>query len=321
MNVVVFSKQLGAAMAPFVADGIRFEIVERNDEGAAAALRDAHVLVSNRFDAELATRCPLLELLICPAAGTDMIDRTALRPGVEFFNAVGHEIPVSEYVIGALVALRQGFRAADAALREGNWIAGYFGEGSFVDELHGSTLGIIGYGHIGKALAVRAQAFGILCRALTLHPDKKYDTTLLPLGLGSLRESVDVDDLVSSADAVVIACELSPLTHALIDARRISLMRRHAVLVNVARGPIVDETALYFALRDRRIAGAALDVWYRYPEKRGVKAKPSAAPFWELENVLMTPHSSGWTMAAMQRKAEYFARRINEWARSRPNRP
>jgi len=223
-------------------------------------------------------------------------------------------------VIGALVALRQRFASNDAALRQGHWIAGYFGEGSFVDELHGSTLGIIGFGHIGEAVAARARAFGIQCRAVTLHPDKPYDSTLLPLGLGSLRMSGDVDDLVSSADAVAIACELSPLTRGLIDARRISLMRRHAVIVNVARGPIVDEEALYAALRDHRIAGAAIDVWYDYPERRSENARPSSSAFWELDNVLMTPHSSGWTMEAMQRKAEYFARRINEWARARPSR-
>jgi phosphoglycerate dehydrogenase-like enzyme len=321
MNVVVFSDQLGAAMKPLLADDVLLEIVNPKRENPAAALRGAHVLVSSRFDAALALLCPLIELVICPAAGTDMIDRAALPVGVEFINGIGHEIPMSEYVLGALVALRQRFRAADAALREGRWIAGYFGEGTFVDELHGATLGIVGFGRVGEAIAARARGFGITCRAVTLHPDKQFDSTLLPLGLGALGESGDVDDLVSSSDAVAIACELSPLTLGLIDVRRISLMRQHAVLVNIARGPIVDETALYFALRDRRIAGAALDVWYRYPEKRGENAKPSAAPFWELDNVLMTPHSSGWTIAAMQRKADYFARRINEWARSRSNRP
>jgi len=318
MKVVSLAPMWRDELGARLSEGITLVSVDRSDaERVAAELGDAAVVLTTRFDREMARACRALQLIVCPAAGTEGIDRDAVPPGVEILNGVGHETPMAEYVIGALVALRQRFLEADRALRRGTWRFGYFGDGQMVDELRGSTLGIVGFGRIGEQVARRANAFGMRCRAVTLHADKPIEGGLLAQAPGSIARPQDVDDLVAMSDAVVIACEHSSLTHGLIDSRRLASMRRTAVLVNVARGPIVDERALFDALKTSSIAGAAIDVWYRYPEDGARDAKPSAYPFETLENVLMTPHSSGWTSGAKARKLAFLSDAINGWYENR----
>jgi len=306
-------------LAARLAAGVEFVAVDPADAARMASeLADAHVVLTAQLDAPAARACRSLELIVSPAAGTEGIDRSALPPGVAIVNGRGHEQPISEYVIGALVALRQHFADADKALRAGEWRYGFLSKRGFVDELFGSTLGVVGFGRIGTEVARRADAFGIKCRALTFHPNRERDTTHLALGLGDLADPGQVDALVRTSDALVLACELSPATRALLDARRFALMPSHGLLVNVARGAIADEKALFEALQGKRIAGAALDVWYQYPE-RGSPAThaPSDLPFAQLDNVLMTPHCSGWTKGQLARKLDFLAREINDWYESR----
>jgi phosphoglycerate dehydrogenase-like enzyme len=131
-----------------------------------------------------------------------------------------------------------------------------------------------------------------------------------------LSEQSDVDRLTAWSDQLVLCCELSPLTKGMFDARRFALMKPSAIIINVARGAVAVEKELYDALAAKRIAGAALDVWYHYPSEPGQIRQPSDMPFNKLDNVLMTPHASGWTQAAKQRRLEAMARAINEFART-----
>lgn len=301
--------------------GIELFAADPKDPAAvASAVADAAILLTTRFDASLAAHARALELLICPAAGTENIDRHLVPADVEVVAGVGHEIPMAEYVIGALVALRQRFFDADAALRRGEWRFGYFGSRELSGELHGSSLGVVGFGRIGVEVARRAASFGMRCRAVTLHPDKAVEPGLLAAMPGGLFDPGDVDALVAGSDAIVVACALSTMTEGIINARRFALMPSHAVVVNVARGPVIDEKALYDALASKRIAGAAIDVWYKYPRKATDRVKPSAYPFEELRNVIMTPHSSAWTPAARERRVVYIAGVINDHAARRERR-
>jgi len=303
-------------LAALLDSPLRLVVVPADDQEALRReLAEAQIVIASQFDRAMAALCPRLRLLQCPAAGTDRIDREALPPGVQLANGGGHEIPIAEYVIGALVALRQQLLQGDRALRRGEWHHGFWSGRGRIGELHGSTLGLLGLGGIGREVARRAAAFGMTTRALTLHPDRARSEPGLD-AVGPLGDSGAVDDLVASSDAIAICCELSPLTRDLIDARRLDLMKRDAVLVNVARGPIVNEQALFEALRDGRIAGAALDVWYRYPERPGAPAAPSSLPFGELENVIMSPHTSGWTAGQIRRKLEMLAANLNAFAAS-----
>ena len=290
---------------------IEFVAVDPDDDAAQlSALEGADVLISTKFDAAMGKAAGRLRLLLCPSAGTEGIEREHLPPGAGLINGEGHEIPIAEYVIGALVALRQKMYSADRALREGKWAFGFLG-GEFVGELFGSKLGLLGYGRIGKEIVARAAAFGMETVALTMRPERVESK---PAGLslvGDLKDRVAVDAVVSRSDALVVCCELSPYTRGLIDERRFGLMKRHALLVNIARGPIVDESALYAALLDRTIEGAALDVWYDYPQRPGQVVQPSRLPFAQLDNVIMTPHCSGWTEGHRRRKLDRMAGAIN----------
>jgi phosphoglycerate dehydrogenase-like enzyme len=124
--------------------------------------------------------------------------------------------------------------------------------------------------------------------------------------------------MLPECDYVVLCTALGPETEELIDARRLALMKPSAFLVNIARGAIVDEGAIYAALRDRTIGGAALDVWWRHPDATDPERRPSRYPFHELPNVIMTPHCSGWTEGMVARRWAEVAGNINRFVRGEP---
>jgi len=116
----------------------------------------------------------------------------------------------------------------------------------------------------------------------------------------------------------VIAAALAPQTERLIDARRLAKMKPSAVLINVGRGPIVEEDALYAALKEKRIRGATLDVWNAYPSKDNLSLAPSKHPFHELDNVWMTPHTAAWTTGMVERRWSEIAENLDRLARGEP---
>jgi len=279
-------------------------------------LKDADVVVSKSYDETLAGATPALRLLVCPNAGTDRINRSLLPAGARVVNGGGHEIPIAEYVVGGLIALRQQFLIADRGLRAGNWLFSNNRPDAWVGELYGSTVGFIGFGRIGREVLKRLHGFSVRARTVTMHPERLDAESEGIAALGSIANPSDIDALVASADAVVICCELSSLTRGLIDARRLELMKPTAHLVNVSRGAICVERDLFAALRDHRIAGAALDVWYQYPPDLASEPMlPAHCPFQTLDNVIMTPHSSDWTQGQKGRKLALLAAAINDFAR------
>ena len=178
-------------------------------------------------------------------------------------------------------------------------------------ELGGKTLGILGYGRIGQALARRARAFDMAIWAIRRDPTQPVSCAADFLGGPDA-----LDELLRRADYLVVTSPLTPETRGVLGQRELALMKPTAVLVNVARAEIVDEEALYEALRRGVIAGAILDVWYRYPTGAG-PTLPSRLPFHELGNVLMTPHVSGWTEGMLEARAEVIAENIRRAARGK----
>jgi len=291
------------------------EIVALDEADAAARMGEFDVVVTLAFTAAMAAGARRLRLVQVPGAGLNRIERAALPPGVALANVYGHEVGIAEYVLGAMIALSRGYARLDAALRRGvwesQWAAGVPAPPPW-PELAGKTLGILGYGRIGQELARRARAFEMTLLAIRRDVARSQGDDLALLG-GLER----LDEILARCDFLAITLPLSETTRGLIGRRELAQMRPSAVLVNVARGEIVDEDALYEALLERRIAAAALDVWYRYPTAPGALA-PARRPFHELPNVLMTPHVSGWTDGMLEARARLMAENIDRTARSQP---
>ncbi len=268
------------------------------------ALRQADVVVGNRLDASMPVPGRARLYQVC-ATGYDRIDLDLLPAGVTVCNCYGHEQAIAEYVMAAILARRIPLADADARLRQGQWP---YRAGS-PDGLHGeigaATLGLLGYGHIGRAIAQRAQAFGMRVLAANRSPVPLSDTVDAWYGLQ------DLERFYADADFIVVSLPLLDGTHGLVDAAAFARMQPHAVLVNVGRGPVVDEQALYDALSRRRIGGAVIDTWYQYPAAAGQAAAPSRLPFAELDNVLMTPHMSAWTDGTIRRRARAMAANVD----------
>ena len=287
------------------------DVVQGGERDILSRLGDVDVLVSMAFTPEMAAAAPRLRLVQVPGAGLDRIDRAALGPATALANAYGHDVGIAEYVLGAMLALARDFRRIDASLREGRWESVWSGAPvPLWPELAGKTLGIVGYGRIGQAVARRALAFDM--EVLAIRRDARQPD---PNRLVSVRGPEALDDVLARADFLALTLALSPDTRALIDVRALGRMKRTAVLVNVARGEAVDEDALYAALAGGALGGAALDVWYRYPQGEGGPTLPSRRPFHTLPNVLMTPHVSGWTEGMMDARATVIAENIHRVAR------
>jgi len=281
-------------------------------EDLARALAEADVLVSLVWNKSFPA-APALKLIQSPGTGVDAIDFAAVPPGVRVCNCYGHAEGTAEYVMLAMllwchvhfVPAANDFRATRSWRYSGRV------NGPINQELYGRTVGIVGLGAIGRAVAERAKGFGtrvIGCnRTLreVAHVDQQF----------ALEQ---IDEFLTQCDFVVIAAALAPQTERLITAARFAKMKRSAVLINVGRGAIVDEDALYAALKEKRIRGATLDVWYAYPRHDDLGVAPSKHPFFELDNVWMTPHTSAWTTGMVERRWTEIAENLDRLARGAP---
>ena len=311
---IAFAGTFAATLEPAVRARLTMpcEVILADEASVASKLGDVDVLITLVFTREMAATGGRLKLVQVPGAGLDRIDRAALGASTALANVYGHEVGIAEYALGAMLALTRQFGRLDAALRRGTWESQWavgVAPPAPWPELAGKTLGILGYGHIGQALARRARAFDMTVLAIRRTP--KPDNDALVRGPEAL------DDVLARADYVVVTLPLSAETRGLLGARELGRMKRGAMLVNVARAEIVDEDALYQVLADRTLAGAALDVWYRYP-KSTEPTPPARRPFHELPNVLMTPHVSGWTEGMLTARARLIADNVERVARGEP---
>src|SRR5262245_60884228 len=315
MLSVVFAGTFAASLEPRARAHLRSpcEVRVTDETGVVAQLSGADVLVTMAFTRAMAAAAKRLKLVQVPGAGLDRIDRSALGEGTALANAYGHETGIAEYVLGAILSLTREFVRLDSALRQGRWESQWapgIPPPPVSPELAGQPLGILGYGRIGQSLARRSRAFDMSVLGIRRHTTHS-DPGATVWGPGAL------DKVLAAADALAITAPLTSETRGLIGERELQSMKPTAILVNVSRAEIVDEDALYRALAERRIAAAALDVWYRYPSAPG-PTFPARRPFHELPNVLMTPHVSGWTEGMLEARARLIADNIARTARGEP---
>jgi phosphoglycerate dehydrogenase-like enzyme len=306
-------------LAARVAPRILGKMTEKLDDTAVLAeLTDMQRLIPALAEAEIVVGhiwrpdfppAPRLRLLQAATAGIDMIDVASLPRGISVCNVYGHETAIAEYVLMTWLALTHRLFETVTSFRGGSWAAHQPAGGAPHGEILGRTIGILGYGRIGREVARRAASFGCKIIAANRSPvaEQGDASEIYPLA--------ELDHMLPQCDALLIAAGLGDETRGLLDGRRLALMKPTALLINIGRAAIVDEEALYAALRDGRLGGAALDVWWQHwspehPERRG-----SRLPFHELPNVLVTPHCSGFTEGTADRRWGDLAANLDRYVR------
>ena len=308
-NAASFSKDFAALLE--VEARVHLLPDELADDAQRGLFRKADVIVGNRIHAALPSP-ERLQLYHVSATGTDGIDLDSLPSSVTVCNCYGHEPAIAEYVMAALLSHQTRLMDADRLLRKGDWSYRSGAAANVHGEIVGRRLGLLGFGHIARAIAGRARAFGMEIHAPNRSPVRADGLVDRTYGLGELAA------FYGAVDFVVVSVPLTAETRGLVEAEAFRAMRPDAVLVNVGRGPVVDERALYEALSGGRIAAAVIDTWYRYPERDGETLPPSAYDFASLPNVVMTPHMSGWTDGTIRRRRQTIADNINRFFSGRP---
>jgi phosphoglycerate dehydrogenase-like enzyme len=270
----------------------------------------AEVIVANRFAASRPSPRGL-KLLHVPAAGFDGIDMNAVPAEAAVCNSFGHEQAIAEYVMAALLLRAVPLSDADARLRRGDWAYWAGAPERAHGELSDMTLGLFGFGHIGQTIAARAKAFGMKVVVANRSAVPASPLVDRAFALGDVA-------FWSAADAIVVSLPLTEGTRGIVGKDELAALRPDAVILNVGRGPVIDEEALYHALASGQIGGAVIDTWYRYPSRDEPNALPASLPFHELRNLVMTPHMSGWTRGTIRRRRDLIARNVNHLAAGEP---
>jgi glycerate dehydrogenase len=274
------------------------------DAEMSARLAGYPVVVANKvaFSRELIAASPALRLIALVATGTNNVDLDAAREhGIAVCNIRDYcTASVAQHVFATLLALTHGIREYDRALKAGAWEqAAHFTMLTYpVRELAGRTLGIVGFGTLGRAVARLGQAFGM--------------NVVIANRAGGEREPgrVDLDELLPIADVLTLHCPVTPATRNMIGAAQLARMKPEAVLVNTARGALVDAEALAQALRRGALGGACIDVLAEEPPVHG---SPLLAP--DLLNLIMTPHTAWAAREARQRALAEVAANVEDFQR------
>lgn len=254
---------------------------------------------------------PHLRMVHVVGAGVDHIPVDALPEGTFLCNVYEHDHGIAEHVVMMLLALRRDLPGLDRRMRAGDWSRELFRPDGMVREVFGSTMGVLGFGHIGSALVPFARVLGMDLVALrSRRPD-----TPPPEGVREVVGPEGLDRLLAVSDVLVSTLPLTDSTEGLIGARELALLPKGAIVINVGRGPVIDQWALHEALTSGHVSGAGLDVWYRYPDASGAPCLPADAPLHELDNVLLTPHMSGWTDRTALGRWAFIGRNIARIAR------
>lgn len=286
--MIPFLDRFRPVLADYGIDLIVPDVQERMEEEDIlkyAGQFDGTICGDDRYTARVIEACaPRLKVISKWGTGVDSIDAEACsRFGVKLGRTPNaFTTPVSDTVLGYMLAFARRGPWMDREMKSGKWekIPG--------KTLSECTLGVIGVGNIGKAVTRRAKAFGM----------KVYGTDIVEIDHVFVSETgiemTDLQSLLSNSDFVSVNCDLNPTSHHLINADTLALMKPTAILINTARGPLVDEKALVAALSSGQVGGAALDVFEHEP-------LPAESPLLKMDNVMLAPHNSNSSPTAWER--------------------
>lgn len=275
-----------------------------------------HILITGNPTREQLNASPRLHTLIIPWTGIPQETAKLMLefPRIAIHNMHHNAASNAELAVTLLLAAAKAILPYDQTLRQNDWSMRYERPGPALG-LAGQTALVLGYGHIGKRVAR-------FCRALdmTVLAVKRHATDASDEWAHEIHPSAALHALLPRANALIICLPLTPETEGLIGTAELELLPQAAVLVNIGRGLIVDQAALYAALRNGRLHSAGLDVWYNYPEDKAARSStpPADFPFHELENVVMSPHRGSDTAATEAARMPHLARLLNTAARGEP---
>jgi phosphoglycerate dehydrogenase-like enzyme len=278
-------------------------------DGIEQHLRDAEIVIAWSLRPEQFRVAAKLRWIHSPAAAVhQLMFPELITSDVILTNSREvHGPVVAEHVIALIFALAKRLPQAVQLQQKHIWAQDAMWRGHpRPREIAGATLGLIGVGSIGHEVAKRASALGMRVIAGREHPEKG---TLE--GIQQVFSPSQLDALLSQSDYVVLAAPLTPATHSLIDAARLAKFKSDACLINVSRGPIIDEDALAEALCGNRLGGAALDVFEKEP-------LPADSPLWDLENLLITPHTAALTEKLWERHYALISENLRRYLNRQP---
>lgn len=295
----ISAEELAARKAPFEAQGHVFVDYPKTTDPAKlieeAKDADAMILANMPMPADVLRKCDKLKFIDVAFTGVDHVGLDAAKEkNIAVSNASGYSNEaVSELVIGTTLSLARNLRSVEDRCREGKDKTGLVGW-----EIKGKTVGIIGLGKIGTRTAELFHAFGatVLAQSRTHHD-----------GIAEYIEQVTQEELLRRSDIVVLHCPLNDSTRGMINAEKLAMMKPTALLVNVARGPVVVEKDLVVALENGVIAGAAIDVFDKEPPL------DTASPILHVPNCLVTPHVAFATQQSMSLRAEIVFDNLAKW--------
>lgn len=284
------------------------------DDEIADALADADAVVCSRLTRAMTRDAGRLRLVHVTGAGVDRLEPGSVPDGAAVCNTGHHGEAIAEHVLMTTLMLRRRARQADAEMRAGAWrTVMNTDDVPFHRALAGGTIGIAGAGEIGGAVARLAQAFGMRIAFLRRHV-----TGALPDGVtdATVYGEDERDSFFAASDVLVVTIPLSDATRGAIGAHELALLPPGAIVVNVARGPVIDLDALCEALAGDRLAGAAIDVWWGAPT--GAEAPASVARLAAFEHTVLTPHHSGHAREVFAARAADIARNLELLAAGAP---
>lgn len=281
------------------------KVVQRDSyDGIEQELRDAEVIFTISLRPEQFATARSLRWIHAPTAAVHQLLFPELinSPVVVTNSREVHGTVVAEHVMALIFALAKKIPQAAQLQQSRTWgQESIWKEGQHPQEIAGATLGLIGVGSIGRRVAQMASLLDMRVIAVREHVEKGT-----PDGVEQVFPISQLHELLRDSDYVVIAAPLTPATQGIINSATLAQMKASGYLINVGRGPQVEAAALVDALRTRRIAGAALDVFDREP-------LPADSPLWELKNLLITPHTAGLTDRLWSRHYELFAENVRRY--------
>jgi phosphoglycerate dehydrogenase-like enzyme len=287
-----------------------FEVEQFNSyENAAEHIKDAEIMLGISLRPEQFRAARKLRWIHSPSAGVhQFLFPELVNSDVILTNGRDvHGPVVAEQVIAMILALAKQIPVAVRFQQKHVWAQeAIWRERGGPREIEGATLGLVGLGSIGKNVATRAAALGMRVIAVREHPEKEK-----PAGVGEVLPTSRLLDLLRQSDYVVLSAPVTPETTGMIGRKQLEAMKPKACLVNVGRGQLIDEAALVEALRGRKISGAALDVFSQEP-------LPPDSPLWDLEDVLITPHTAGMAEKLWERQYALFSENLRRYLSGQP---